>query len=98
MNAKQRAWKEAHAKSFITSLEQIYGKYSTRKRNAFEWCMNRYYEQGHNPDTPLIETCEFRIISYNSNFFSVAWLVHNIRTHQWRLHVETYANTYEFDI
>ena len=98
MNARQKAFKDAHAKSWVTRLEQVYDRYSDKKCKAFEWCYNKYYNQGHDNTTPNIETCEFRIISYNSQFFTVAWLVHNMHTHQWRLHVETYANTYEFDI
>ena len=45
-------------------LWQVYGKASQAKQNAWEWCYNRFVDEGGR---------NFRIISHNTFSFSVAW-------------------------
>lgn len=66
-----------------SKLSDIYGKYSVNKEKAMERCLNQYNS---------IENSEnFRIISHNSNFFTVAWEEYGKEP---KLHIETAKNSY----
>lgn len=64
-------------------LSDIYGKYSVNKEKAMNWCLNQYN------NTESSEN--FRIISHNSNFFTVAWEEYGKEP---KLHIETAKNSY----
>lgn len=51
-----------HSRGFY--LDEVYKSYSQAKRNAWAWCLARCEEE---------EGSNFRIISANSQTFSVAW-------------------------
>lgn len=62
-----------------TTLNQIYGRCSNAKRQAFENCLRMCHDEGGKA---------FGICSHNSNFFSVSWLVEN------GVRLETGKNSY----
>ena len=67
-----------------TKLSDIYGSFSARKENAINWCLNQFRSS---------KTSEnFRIISHNSNFFTIAW--EEMLENEPILHIETASNTY----
>lgn len=68
------------AKNFQgVTLNEVYGKYSNAKYNAFVYCLNKAAaENGKN----------FHIYSHNSFGFSVAWEVEN------GVRIETAQNSY----
>ena len=79
-NTKQaRHYINAYNRSEIYYLNQAYGKPSTAKTRADYNCrMMMQSEGGHG----------YKIISYNCNFFTVAWIAGNA------LRVETFANSF----
>lgn len=64
-------------------LSDIYDRYSAKKREAWEKCCQKYLNN--------IYSENFRIISHNSNFFTVAW---NEYGKEPKLHIETGRNSY----
>ena len=64
-------------------LSDIYGRYSVNKENAMKWCLNQYNSTKNSEN--------FRIISHNSNFFTVAWEEYGKEP---KLHIETASNSY----
>ena len=63
-----------------TELCQIYGKWSSAKQIAFDWCYEQYLESE--------EHDAFSIISHNTFGFSVSWLCKD------GMRVETPKNSY----
>ena len=64
-------------------LSDIYGNYSARKEEAWKDCYKKYLNN--------TQSTNFRIISHNSNFFTVAWEEYGKEP---KLHIETAKNTY----
>ena len=64
-------------------LSDIYGSYSVNKEKAMEWCLNQYNSTENSEN--------FRIISHNNNFFTVAWEEYGKEP---KLHIETAKNSY----
>lgn len=64
-------------------LSDIYGSYSVNKEKALKWCLNQYNSTENSEN--------FRIISHNSNFFTVAW---DENGKEPKLHIETAKNSY----
>lgn len=64
-------------------LSDIYGKYSVNKKKAYCQCLNQYIGTKNSNN--------FRIISHNSNFFTVAWDEYGKEP---KLHIETGRNSY----
>ena len=79
-NTKQaERYINAYNRSDIYSLNQAYGKPSNEKTRADYNCrMMMQSEGGHN----------YKIIGYNSSFFTVAWIAGNA------LRIETAANSF----
>ena len=79
-NTKQAArYIDAYNRSEIYNLNKAYGKPSTAKTRADYNCrMMMQSEGGHN----------YKIIGYNSRFFTVAWIAGNA------LRVETACNSF----
>lgn len=79
-NTKQaRHYINAYNRSEIYYLNQAYGKPSTAKTRADYNCrMMMQSEGGHN----------YKIIGYNSSFFTVAWIAGNA------LRIETACNSF----
>ena len=76
---RARAYINAYNRSEIYSLNQAYGKPSTAKTRAdYECRMMMQSEGGHN----------YKIISYNTFQFSVAWIAGNA------LRIETACNSF----
>ena len=76
---KAQAYINAYNRSDIYSLNQAYGKPSTEKTRADYNCrMMMQSEGGHN----------YKIIGYNSSFFTVAWIAGNA------LRIETACNSF----
>lgn len=70
---------KSYNRATATTLNDVYGSYSTAKARAFRYCMERVEkENGNRP----------RIISSNCNVFTFAFLVDN------GLRVETAQNSY----
>ena len=63
--AKGKALYERTKRDCGRELNQIYSRYSEAKMHAMEECKSRYCDDPHSRD--------FRIISYNTYGFSVAW-------------------------
>lgn len=87
--AKGRALVERAKNDYGDALSNIYGRYSIGKMKAMEYCRRKYCE----------DDCArgFRIISYNTYGFSVAWeticeIDNNIVP---CVHIETPSNTYD---
>lgn len=67
------------------TLNDVYGRYSTAKLQAYNWCREKWYNtECHNYD--------FHICSYNSNFFTVGWS--GYYNGERAIFVETHANSY----
>lgn len=64
-------------------LSDIYDSYSVNKEKAYNWCLNQYNSTENSEN--------FRIISHNSNFFTVAWEEYGKEP---KLHIETAKNSY----
>lgn len=77
-------WIVAAKKNEGSKLSDIYGSYSVNKEEAINWCLNQYNSTENSEN--------FRIISHNSNFFTVAW--EEILENEPVLHIETAKNTY----
>ena len=76
---KAQAYINAYNSSDIYSLNQAYGRPSTRKTRADYNCrMMMESEGGHN----------YKIIGYNIRFFTVAWIAGNA------LRIETACNSF----
>ena len=76
---RAQAYIYAYKRSSIGDIYEAYKNPSTRKTRAFYECtMIMENENGHG----------YRIISYNCNFFSVAWIVGN------SLRIETACNSF----
>ena len=76
---KAQAYINAYNRSDIYSLNQAYGKPSNEKTRADYNCrMMMQSEGGHN----------YKIIGYNSSFFTVAWIAGNA------LRIETAYNSF----
>ena len=76
---KAQAYINAYNHSDIYSLNQAYGRPSTAKTRADYSCrMMMQSEGGHN----------YKIIGYNSSFFTVAWIAGNA------LRIETAYNSF----
>ena len=76
-------WIVSAKKNEGSKLSDIYGRYSANKEKAINWCLNQY-NSTKNSDN-------FRIISHNSNFFTVAWEEYGKEP---KLHIETASNSY----
>ena len=79
---------DAYNRSKKTTLAECYRTYSVDKALAYAACSALCYDE--NGD-------KFRVISYNSSFFTVAWLVTNCDTGATELRVETPSNSYVMD-
>lgn len=66
-----------------SKLSDIYGSYSVNKEEAMNWCLNQYNSTENSEN--------FRIISHNFNFFTIAW---NEYGKEPKLHIETANNSY----
>lgn len=64
-------------------LNDVYGRYSNAKKEAYEDCFRKY--------ASIDGAKNFRIISHNSNFFTVAWEEYGKEP---KLHIETAKNSY----
>lgn len=64
-------------------LSDVYGSYSENKKKAYNWCLNQYNNTKNSEN--------FRIISHNSNFFTVAWEEYGEEP---KLHIKTASNSY----
>lgn len=64
-------------------LSDIYGSYSARKEKAWKDCYKEYLNNVYSEN--------FRIISHNSNFFTIAWDEYGKEP---KLHIETGRNSY----
>lgn len=64
-------------------LSDIYGKYSVNKKKTYCQCLDQYIDTKNSNN--------FRIISHNSNFFTVAW---NEYGKEPKLHIKTAKNSY----
>lgn len=64
-------------------LSDIYDKYSVNKKKAYCQCLDRYIDTKNSNN--------FRIISHNFNFFTVAW---NEYGKEPKLHIETAKKSY----
>ena len=90
--AKGRGLFERAKNNYGSELCDIYGRYSDAKMKAMEYCRRKYCMDDY--------AREFRIISYNTFGFSVAWdtiyeLDDNIVP---GVHIETFRNTYDVAI
>lgn len=72
--------------SELDTLEDCYASYSTAKRKAYYDCLRKYVDMGG---------WRFRIISFNSQTFTCAWLYRDEETGDIILNVETYRNNYQ---
>lgn len=63
------------------NLYQVYGKYSTNKARAEEWCKKTMIQEGGQ---------RFRIISWNTFNFTCGW-----RNPNGNIRIETAENSYE---
>ena len=70
---------ESYNRATATTLGEVYGSYSTAKARAYNYCMDRVFEENGNRP---------RIISSNCNVFTFAFQVDN------GLRVETAQNSY----
>lgn len=66
------------------NLNDVYGRYSEAKKEAYEGCFNKYVSVDGSKN--------FRIFSHNTFGFSVAW--EEVREGEECLHIETPQNTY----
>lgn len=66
-----------------SKLSDIYGRYSAKKEEAWKNCYKEYLNNVYSEN--------FRIISHNSNFFTVAWEEYGKEP---KLHIETASNSY----
>lgn len=64
-------------------LSDIYDSYSVNKEKAYKLVLNQYNSTENSEN--------FRIISHNSNFFTVAWDEYGKEP---KLHIETAKNSY----
>lgn len=64
-------------------LDEVYGSYSSKKKDAWKDCKRQCEEEAGE---------DFRIISHNSNFFSVAWDFEY--DGQPAVHIVTHANSF----
>ena len=76
---KAQAYINAYNRSDIYSLNQAYGRPSHEKTRADYSCRMMMQEEGGHG---------YKIIGYNCNFFTVAWIAGNA------LRVETFANSF----
>nr|DAF90297.1 MAG TPA: hypothetical protein [Podoviridae sp. cthau23] len=74
--------------SEFDTLEHCYVSCSQAKRRAYYWCTNKCAE---------MDGWRFRIISFNSQTFTCAWLYKDKETGEIMLNVETYRNTYTIE-
>lgn len=78
--------------SSASKLDDVYYSYSKEKEYAFNYCYRQFLDEGQIDEN--VESIGFRIISWNKNEFTVGWLLHNMRTGEWLLRVETKSNSY----
>lgn len=87
--AKGRALFERTKSDYGVDLTDIYERYSDAKRKAMEYCKNKFAMDEFSR--------HFRIISYNTFGFSVAWdtifEIDGKKVHG--VHIETPSNAYE---
>ena len=76
---KAQAYINAYNNSDIYSLNQAYGRPSTEKTRADYSCRMMMQEEGGHG---------YKIIGYNSSFFTVAWIAGNA------LRIETATNSF----
>ena len=76
---KAQAYINAYNSSSINSLNQAYGRPSTAKTRADYNCRMMMQEEGGHG---------YKIIGYNCNFFTVAWIAGNA------LRIETACNSF----
>lgn len=74
-------------RSSNTELWQVYGRYSTAKANAMDWCKNKMKNMGGH---------DMRIISANGWRFTVGWLYEE--NGKKMFNVETSSNSYEWEV
>lgn len=92
MNKRQAQFYDSYVNSTASHLDHVYKSYSVKKRVAFQKCVDKrqddLYQYG----------CvgSLRIISHNSDFFSVAWTVETKEA--LFLHVITPSNDYFFGV
>lgn len=71
-------------------LSDIYASYSANKKNAWKWCYEKFVNTSNSE--------MFAIISYNCNFFSVAWFGDYVDKETGEVfkafYRETYKNSY----
>lgn len=86
----QRAanFRRSYNTSLITSLTETYLKPSISKQRAYTDCIKKMFEMGG---------YGLRIMSYNSNFFTVGWLYTDPETGVTLLNVETAHNSYQIE-
>ena len=87
--AKGKKLYESSKCDYGATLDMIYSKYSQQKVKAMRYCMDKYAtdDNGRN----------FRIISYNTFSFSVAWdTVYKLDgLNIPGVHIETFKNSYD---
>lgn len=74
-------------RAYATRLDEVYGRYSSAKVRAYNYCINKCAEQNGE---------HFRIISANTFQFTCGWTFE--KDGQQFCHIETASNTYEFAV
>lgn len=87
MTKKETAMVMNYVRATKRTLDECYGRYSTAKEIAYNSC-RRAME--------MLDGYDFKIVSYNCNFFSCAFTYE--KDGKERLRYYTYANTYDFEI
>ena len=85
MTKNLRGYYSRYLMSTDTELSDVYGRYSTNKWKAYQWCKNKMYE---------LNGWGFKIISHTCQAFTVGFLYVDKETGKTMFNVETACNTY----
>ena len=86
---KARSYVNQYNHTSYRTIHDCYKQPSPRKLLAWGYCMIKCREMnGHG----------ITVLSYNSQFFTVAWCYTHPDTGVLMLHVETYANSYDMEM
>ena len=71
------------------SLTEVYGRYSTAKAAADDWCREKMVN---------MNGWGYKVTSHNTNFFTVMWLFENPETGHLQIQEETayHSRTYDY--
>ena len=89
MKRNLSAYYEQYKRTTATTLSDVYGRYSTKKQDAYDWCMKKMDE---------LEGYGMKVLSATTYHFTVGFLYTDKETGKLMFDVETSCNSYEWEV